>query len=106
MSLKALERLESSQSILIAALDADDIAAIERGVDALRDAAGAVRAVARWDDHPELRQVAFRVLALTDAARVRVNFLTDDIARRIENLAAARGAVPDLVYRRPGRRTA
>jgi hypothetical protein len=56
MSLDALGRLEAAHQKLIAALDANDVEAIEARVEGLRDAVAAVRAAGAWRDLPDLKR--------------------------------------------------
>lgn len=104
MTIAALERLEACHEALIDALDHHDADSVERRVAELRRAADDVRAVGSWRDQPEVRERASRISALAEAARIRVNFLTDRTAGRLETLAAVRGQVHSLAYHRSGRR--
>lgn len=102
MSLAALDRLEICQETLIAALDANDVEAVERAVANLHEAVNEVKAAGGWRDEASVKTRAKRVLALIEAARVRVNFLTDRNRERIEQLAALRGRIPTGAYTREG----
>lgn len=99
----SLSRLEGCHEALIAALDADDLDRLERAVLAFRDAVEEVRAQGGWRDNPDVAGTAARIKALAEAARVRVNFLTDLNQQRIDALAAARGRENVVVYGRTGR---
>lgn len=103
MSLAALERLEDCQRHLIAALDGHDVERLETSVLDLHDAVGHARAAGAWQNTPDILARARRIVALADAARVRVNFLTDITQRRIDGLVVARGGVPASTYSRRGR---
>lgn len=102
MSLAALDRLEICQERLIDALDANDVEAVEGAVANLHDAVNEVKAAGGWRDLEPVRARAARVLALIEAARIRVNFLTDQNRQRIETLAALRGQAGGGAYRRDG----
>lgn len=106
MSLAALEHLEACQQGLIAALDGHDVEMLEASIVRLSEAVTVAKAAGAWRDRPEVVQHAKRITALSEAARIRVNFLTDLTQRRLDNLAAARGNVPASVYSRRGRQLA
>jgi hypothetical protein len=103
MSLTALARLEEAHEDLIGALDANDVEDIERRVEELRSAITAVRAMGGWRQTPELKERAKRISQLGEAARVRVNFLTDITRQRLEMLSAARGDFRSSLYSHPAR---
>ncbi|MDP8913904.1 MAG: hypothetical protein M3N39_10060 [Pseudomonadota bacterium] len=103
MSLNALERLEEAHEELIGALDANDVESIELRVEELRSAISAVRAMGGWRDSPELKNRAKRISQLGEAARIRVNFLTDMTRQRLQMVAAARGEVSGSLYSPAGR---
>jgi hypothetical protein len=106
MSVAALEHLEACQQGLIAALDGHDVEALEASIVRLSEAVSVAKAAGAWRDRPEVVQHARRITALSEAARVRVNFLTDLTQRRLEQLATARGQAPAAVYSRNGRQIA
>ncbi len=103
MSVGALDRLEEAHKDLIGALDANDVDSIERRVEELRTAISAVRAMGGWRETPELRARAKRIAQLGEAARIRVNFLTDMTRQRLQMLAAARGDAASGLYSPSGR---
>jgi hypothetical protein len=103
MSLLALGRLQAAHEDLIGALDANDVDAIEQRLEQLRGAIAAVRAAGGWRDIPQLKERAKLIAQLGEAARIRVNFLTDRTAQRLQMLAAARGQVLGGAYSRPAR---
>lgn len=92
MSLNALERLIAAESSLIEALDGSDPAAIEATIAEFRDTLDEIKATGAWHPTPETIAKLTRALSLADAARARVNFLTDRAHRRLDLLAAAAGA--------------
>jgi hypothetical protein len=97
MSLASLDRLTTAHEALIRALDGNDLAAIEA---ASRHLADAVTEVRGEDFRPgtEARERLTSLAALAHAAQIRVNFLTDKIRRRIDAVAALRGAEPAMTY--------
>jgi hypothetical protein len=103
MTLNALQRLENAHEHLIGALDANDVESIESRVEELRAAISAVRSMGGWRETPELKERAQRISKLGEAARIRVNFLTDMTRQRLQMLAAARGDAGGGVYAPTGR---
>ena len=103
MSINALQRLEEAHEELIGALDANDVESIELKVEELRSAISAVRAMGGWRDAPELKNRAKRISQLGEAARIRVNFLTDMTRQRLQMLGAVRGDVSASLYSPAGR---
>lgn len=103
MSVDALGRLEAAHESLISALDANDVEAIERRVEELRAAISAVRAQGGWRETPNMKERARRIAQLGEAARVRVNFLTDLTRQRLQMLATARGEAIGGIYANPVR---
>ena len=101
-----LNRLEACHVALIAALDRDDVMGIHATIGEFEGALDAVRAAGAWCDRPEILDLVQRIYNLSEAARIRVNFLTDLNQRRIEALATARGRPVPLSYGRDGRRAA
>jgi adenylosuccinate synthase len=103
MGINALDRLEEAHEGLIVALDANDVEAIEQRVEQLRAAIAAVRAMGGWRETPELKHRAKRISQLGEAARIRVNFLTDMTRQRLQLLGAARGDASAGLYTNPAR---
>ena len=97
MSLASLDRLTAAHEALIHALDGNDLAAIEA---ASRGLAEAVAEVRGEELRPGIasRERLTSLAALAHAAQIRVNFLTDKIRRRIDAVAAMRGAEPAMTY--------
>ena len=98
-----LERLEACHHALIDALDAQDIDALESSIDAFRASLEEVRAEGAWREQPGVLDCIGRIHRLSEAARIRVNFLTDLNQQRLHALAAARGQDNVVVYGRSGR---
>ena len=103
MSANALARLEAAHEGLIGALDGNDVESIEGKLDELRTAIAEVRSMGGWRESPDLKARAKRISALGEAARIRVNFLTDLTRQRLEMLSAVRGEALTGAYSHTGR---
>lgn len=106
MTLDSLGRLQAAHEDLIRALDGQDVEGIEARVEVLRAAIADVRGQGGWRETPALKERARHIAQLGEAARVRVNFLTDLTRQRLELLAATRGQGHGAVYERPLRAVA
>ena len=106
MTLDLLGRLEAAHEALIAALDGNDVGALEQSVERLHTAILAVRAQGGWRELQGIKERVLRIVQLAEAARVRVNFLTDLTNERLQMLAAARGEASAAPYRRHLRQVA
>jgi hypothetical protein len=107
VSLDALRRLQQAHEELIEALDGQQVEKIEARVEQLRAAIAEVRSAAGWRDLPDAQESAQQIRRLGEAARIRVNFLTDRTAQRLQMLASARGDALGVPYtRRRVRQTA
>lgn len=102
----ALNRLEACHRRLISALDASDVEAIMESVGEFREAVEEIRSIGIWKETPKVAEVVGNIRRLSDAARIRVNFLTDLNRQRIDVLAAARGRAFAGTYRSDGSRAA
>ena len=100
MTVQPIAFIASSQEALIDALGANDLAAIEAAVADLHEAVGALRRSDHVADAETLRHHLPTAMALNHAARIRVNFLTDNVRRRLHVVAALRGAPSGLTYSR------
>ena len=96
------EAMKEAHEALIAALDSNDIAAIEAAVSSFGESARALRAAVDLSS-PEAAERAAELRRLSDQARMRVNFLTDVVRRRLERLEAVRGRGQVALYAREGR---
>lgn len=96
MTALAIQDVVSSQEALIDALDANDPAAIEAAAALLDTALGELR---RIGSPAELGDALPMAMALNQAARVRVNFLTDNNRRQLNAMAAIRGLAAGFTYR-------
>jgi len=102
----ALDRLRTCNVALIAALDSDDVEPLEQAINDFERALEAVRAAGSWREESGLIDLLLTVQALTEAAHIRVNFLTDMNQRRMDALAHARGQFVAVPYGQDGRRVA
>ena len=102
MMCASLQRLEACHHMLIDALDSQDIDALETSIEEFREAIEEVRAQGAWREDTSVLDSVARIYALTEAARIRVNFLTDLNQQRLEALSAARGHDGAAVYGRTG----
>jgi len=95
----------AAETALIAALDADDLPAIEAVLPMLGAAAAGLRTDGVWQKKPEILDRLRSAIALADAARVRIRYLADRNQRRIDMLAAAAGRFDSApaTYTRPSR---
>lgn len=91
MSLAAIDDLIGHEKALIAALDADDVVAIERATGAFAEALERLRAIGGWRGDGAVPIRAGEAMALAEAARVRVAFLADATRRRLQRIAIATG---------------
>ena len=98
MQLAVLDALAGAHEALIRALDGDDLAELERATAALAEAVHEVRRHDGWRGTPGLKERLLSLASLAQAARIRVNFLTDMIRRRVDAAATLRGAGPQITY--------
>lgn len=90
---------------LIEALDGRDAGAIELANTALTLAVGRLAALGGWRDDREDLAMLEHAIALAEAARIRVNLLSDMTQRKIELLSQVRAEVQDsAIYGPKGRR--
>lgn len=95
-----LERLEHQHEALIAALDDNDVTAIERASRDLDTSLAKLRGFDTWQAEPELKLAAERIGRLAEAAAMRVNVLNDHAKRRAAALASLRGRETPVTYTR------
>lgn len=91
MSQGAVDDLIGSSEALIAALDAQDIEAIEGALPAFGASIAALKSPGVWQQAPGLSARLEQALKLADAARVRVRYLADRTQQQIDLLATAAG---------------
>ena len=102
MSDVALQQLDDAQAALIAALDAHDLDAIDAANSAVASAVEGVRAVGGWRERPGLRDDLIRILRSAEAARGRVNALSDGNRRDFDKLISLGGTPRAWAYGRHG----
>ena len=100
MSDRALDRLTSLQEALVQALDSGDVTAIETAIESLAAAADEIRAGGRQAGSRKTAQAA---LSANHAAQVRVNFLTDQVRRRLAAFTALRAPIATALTYSPNR---
>ncbi|RYD95475.1 MAG: hypothetical protein EOP61_19695 [Sphingomonadales bacterium] len=87
MNEAAIDRLIASSEALIAALDAQDIDAIEGALPAFGASVQALKSPGGWQRSPGFSARLEQALALADAARTRVRYLADRTQQHIDMLA-------------------
>ena len=93
MSDSALQQLNDAQAALIAALDAQDVDAIEAANAAVAVAVEEVRVVGGWRERPGLREDLIQVLKSAETARGHINALADQNRRNLDKLVSLGGTV-------------
>jgi hypothetical protein len=95
----------AAETALIAALDADNLSAIEAALPMLGAGASSLRTDGVWRKTPEILDRLGNAIALADAARIRIRYLADRNQRRIDLLATAAGRFDcaPATYTRPSR---
>jgi len=98
---RAIDRLIDCQGALISALDAGDVIAVEDATARVARALEDVRAEshAPSEDRPRFDYA----LRQAEAARGRVNFLTDRVSQRLERLTHQRGDRVTHTYTNAGK---
>lgn len=91
MSEAVLNRLTEASEGLIHALDKGSAEAVEEATRKFSQALGEVQAIGGWRGSPEIIEKLQYAMKLADAARARVNYLTDINRRRFEALCKAAG---------------
>ncbi|ATE64445.1 hypothetical protein [Rhizorhabdus dicambivorans] len=101
----AVDRLIRSSEALIAALDAHDVDAIEAALPGFGQSVAALKSPGGGLPTPGLKARLDKALALADAARARIRYLSDRTQQRIDMLAVAAGRFDctPATYGRPGR---
>jgi hypothetical protein len=90
MTASAIELLIEAQSDLIAALDSGNVAAIEDSTQAMAAAVEKVRAQDAWRDTADLPKLDY-AMKQSQAARMRINYLSDWTRQKIDRLFEIRG---------------
>lgn len=100
-----LDEMMDGIARLISALDGRDPHAIELANQGLTLSVDRLRALGGWRDTYEELTKLEHALAMAEAARVRVNLLSDMTQRQVEMLIKARENAPEsTAYNRNGRR--
>lgn len=94
------ERLEAEHEALIAALDRNDAAGIERAARELHASLERLRGFRSWNAEPEFKLAAERIGRLADTATMRINVLNDHARRSAAALAELRGQAIPATYTR------
>src|SRR3546814_13195577 len=106
MTVQALDRLGNGFSDLLDVLDSDDIARVEAVLAEVRDALEEVRAQGAWRHTHEVTGRIREIMPLVEAARVRVNFLTDVTPQPADRLAFPHGHSHMTTHKRSAQRRA
>jgi hypothetical protein len=94
MSEAAIARLTDASRGLIDALDHGQAEDVETASTQFRRVLDEVRAIGAWRSTPSLVAQVREALQLADAARARVNYLTDLTRRRFDRLCKVAGVSP------------
>ena len=103
MSDSALQQLSDAQAVLIAALDAHDVDAIDAANAAVAVAVEEVRVVGGWRDRPGLCNDLIQILKSAEAARGHINALADTNRRSLDKLISLAGPPRASAYGRSGK---
>ena len=98
MTAAVIDQVIAAQTALIAALDVRDAEAIEQATAALNQAIGAMRAHDVWRDGGDVRDRIGHALKQSDAARIRINTMSEWTRQRIDGIARLRGMEPTHTY--------
>lgn len=102
MSGDEISDLIACQDALLVALDARDVDGIETASVNLARAVERAKARDVWRDGRGVKAGIDHALRQNDAARMRVNIMSEWTQRRAAQLAELRGQAPAHVYSRPG----
>lgn len=91
MSDAVVAGLIAAETAMIAALDADDIDALEAALPIFGESVKKMKPAGAWRQTPGIADRLRHALALAEAARVRVRYLADRNVRRMDLLATAAG---------------
>ena len=100
MSETPISKIVACQGVLIAALDMRDADAITAATAALADAIAGARAQDAWRDESGSKPSIDHALRQNDAARMRVNIMSEWTRSRAARLAELRGLASPHVYGR------
>lgn len=99
MTAQALDRIGNGFTELLDLLDGEDVGRMEEVLAQVREALADVRAEGAWRDTHEVTGRIREILPLIEAARVRVNFLTDMTRQRVDLLAFHSGRIDLPTYK-------
>ena len=88
----ALIRVIDALHTEIAALKANDVAALDRATQTKLAAIEAVAAASHEDLSPEVRELAEEANRLNETARIYVNLMAANVRRRLQNLTGSAGS--------------
>ncbi len=97
MSRSSVKLLIDAQNALITALDSGDVAAIETATRHMAHAVEGVRTQDAWHD-PDSIDDLNHAMKQTQAARIRVNYLSDWTRQKIDRFSEIRGGVRATKY--------
>lgn len=100
----SLVRLKDRHVQLISALDGDDVQHIEQAVREFAGALNDVQAQGAWEDRTEVTDTVLDLFRLSEAARIRVNFLTDLNQQRLDALSHVCSRAVSTAYGSDGKR--
>jgi hypothetical protein len=86
-----VDALAASSAALVAALDAQDVDAIEKTLPDLTARVAEMKARGAWAPSPRLKQSLLAALQIVDGARFRLRYLADRNQQHIDMLAEAAG---------------
>lgn len=91
MSQTIVDALAASSAALVAALDAQDVDAIEKALPDLSARVAQMKAQGVWAPSPRLKASLLEAMGSVDAARLRLRYLADRNQQHIDMLAEAAG---------------
>lgn len=91
MTVVALSDLIRCQNDLIKALDSDSVSALEHATASVAAAIARLTSDPEWQKSLDVGEDVTYALKQAEAAKARVNFLTDRTRQRLERITSARG---------------
>lgn len=101
MQIDLLERLQTAQTDLIAALDASDIEAIQQSSAAVQDASKQLRDLGSVTTDPQSRERLEILKKMNRAAAQRLRFMQDHMSNRLSTLRGDTGTTYATPYGKP-----
>ncbi|MEK6638123.1 MAG: hypothetical protein AABY88_08575 [Pseudomonadota bacterium] len=102
MSASLINRLVDAQAALIIALDARNADEIEKTTRVLNNTLSEMKARGGWHDEGDAREQVGYALKQAEAAKMRVNYLSDWTRQRIDRIAELRGIPTNQTYENVG----